>query len=231
VISLAGADLRTYDPGNLDRADYYGSALVVGPHSRYFVIDTEEQMDTLGVNFKPGGGYPFFGMPAHELHERHVSLESLWGRDAARMVERVALAATPEEKFALIVRELTARLAQSPPRHRVVPYALGQFSRLAGAARIGEVAEQAGLSQRRFIELFRRQVGLTPKTYSRLQRFQQVIRSSHPVEEIDWLDVALGCGYYDQAHFIRDFRDFSGLTPSAYLRRRGEQLYHIPGEN
>ena len=90
------------------------------------------------------------------------------------------------------------------------------------------VTRQTGLSHRRFIEVFRDQVGLTPKVYWRLQRFRQVLQRVHRAPRVEWADLALECGYYDQAHFIRDFRAFSGLSPSAYLAQRGEHLNHVP---
>jgi len=95
------------------------------------------------------------------------------------------------------------------------------------------------LSARRFIELFRRYVGVTPKLYCRIRRFQRALGELHRIKQMDWSAVALECGYYDQSHFIRDFRQFSGLTPSAYRDMRGSiepvpepergQICPIPG--
>ena len=83
-------------------------------------------------------------------------------------------------------------------------------------------------SQRRFIQLFSNEVGLTPKLFCRVNRFQRVVRSLASIEEVDWAEVALDCGYYDQAHFIHDFQDFAGITPSAYLEHCTEHLNHVP---
>ncbi len=90
------------------------------------------------------------------------------------------------------------------------------------------LTERLGLSPKRFIQLFSQQVGLTPKVYCRVQRFQRVLQTVQLQQQVDWADVAAGCGYYDQAHFIRDFRAFSGFNPSAYLSLRGENLNHVP---
>ena len=96
---------------------------------------------------------------------------------------------------------------------------------------ISEVTEQIGLSPRRFIQLFSEEVGLTPKLFCRVRRFQQVLRSlQHGTlngRQIDWADIASSCGYFDQAHFIRDFRAFSGLNPTAWLPLRGEHINHV----
>jgi AraC-like DNA-binding protein len=93
---------------------------------------------------------------------------------------------------------------------------------------VAQVTDCVGLSARRFIELFHRQVGLTPKTFSRVRRFQRVLRAVHGRREIDWAQVALENGYYDQAHFIHDFQGFSGSTPSAYSSLAGPHLNHVP---
>ena len=71
-------------------------------------------------------------------------------------------------------------------------------------------------------------MGLTPKLFCRVHRFQRVLATIERDGDIDWPDVALACGYYDQAHFIHDFRAFSGINPTAYVRVRGPQRNHIP---
>lgn len=110
-------------------------------------------------------------------------------------------------------------------------YALGEFRRLPHARTIAEVTRRVGLSPRRFIQVFKEEVGLTPKLFCRVRRFQKAIRRVYRGETVDWADVALACGYFDQAHFIKDFRAFSGLTPAAYLARPGRHPNHVPIED
>ena len=89
------------------------------------------------------------------------------------------------------------------------------------------VAEAVGLSPKRFIERFRTEVGLTPKQYCRVRRFQQALTAAHAASEVDWAAVAVSAGYYDQAHFIHDFRRFSGLTPTGYRAGRTAFQNHV----
>jgi AraC-like DNA-binding protein len=100
-------------------------------------------------------------------------------------------------------------------------------SRAPQTRRIAALAEAAGLSQRRFIDRFRAEIGLTPKRFCRVRRFQQVLHLAHSGGIIDWPDVAQACGYFDQAHLIHDFRAFCGLTPTGYLDRRGAHMNHV----
>jgi hypothetical protein len=86
----------------------------------------------------------------------------------------------------------------------------------------------AAQSARRFIEVFTDEVGLTPKLFCRVQRFQETVRRIGMGRRVDWAGMALDCGYFDQAHFIHDFRAFSGLSPSAYAAQRTGHLNHVP---
>jgi AraC-like DNA-binding protein len=93
---------------------------------------------------------------------------------------------------------------------------------------IAAVTGQIGLSARRFIQLFSQEVGLAPKLFCRVRRFQEVVKTVHAGREMDWTQIALDCGYFDQAHFIHDFKAFSGLSPSAYLAQMTEHRNHVP---
>ena len=141
------------------------------------------------------------------------------------MRERLG-AAPVSEKFVILEDALLDRLVRPARRHPVVPYALAELSRPGVAVRA--VAEQAGLSHRRLVEVFRAEVGMTPKLYSRVRRFQKARLLA--LKAPDWARVAADCGYFDQSHLIRDFLEFSGLTPAEYLRRQSEQVMpnHIP---
>jgi AraC-like DNA-binding protein len=94
------------------------------------------------------------------------------------------------------------------------------FDRSNGACPVGDVVQRIGLSSRRFVDLFRAEVGLSPKVYCRIRRFNEALRRVEQLTDVDWVDVALSCGYFDQAHFNHDFRAFSGVSPSTYLRHR-----------
>ena len=95
---------------------------------------------------------------------------------------------------------------------------------------VSQVADQLGLSHKHFIDCFRAQVGLTPKRFCRVRRFQRALAGIGAGGAVDWAQLACACGYFDQAHFIHDFRAFSGLKPSAYLAQRGELLNFVPAD-
>ncbi len=228
VISLEEEHQRIYDRDDITRYERYRGPLVCGPHSRPFVIDTAQQTAIIGINFKPGGAARFMGVPAGELHNEHIELNLLWNSAAAEMRTANMEAPTTAAKFRVLERNLLARARGGFGQHPAVDYAVTRLRTLRGTAPVAEVLNSIGLSNRRFIELFQHEVGLTPKLFHRIMRFQDVITGLGPADRVNWIDVALGCGYYDQAHFIHDFRTFAGLSPTAYLRQRGEHQNHVP---
>jgi AraC-like DNA-binding protein len=228
VINLNEDEARIYDRENLNQCERLPGTLLCGPHSSFFVIDTAEQDSVMGIHFKPGGAFPFFSAPVDELHNLHVSLEDLWGTEAGLLRERLLEAPTPEKKFQVLEASLLAQAFKPLERHRAVGFALGLFRNIHNAPAIADVTDQIGISSRRFIQLFSNEVGLTPKLFCRVRRFQQVLHKIHAGAEVDWIDLAVSCGYFDQAHFIHDFKAFSGINPTTYLVQKTEHLNHVP---
>jgi len=202
--------------------------VVCGAHSESFVIDTAARPTLLGVHFRPGGAGPFLKMPADELGNVRAPLDALWGRAASELKERLLEARTWMARFRVVEGVLLARLAGPPVRHPAVAFALDAIQAAPHAHTIGRLTERIGLSPRRFIEVFAAEVGLTPKVFCRVRRFQRVLALIERNAEIDWTDVALAGGYYDQAHFIHDFRAFSGINPTAYIRADVRERNHVP---
>jgi AraC-like DNA-binding protein len=228
VINLREDESRFYDRDDLNQCHRLSGNILCGPHSRFFVIDTEEQDSVLGVHFKPGGAFPFFPLPADELQNQHVSLEDLWGQEARLIRERILAAPTAQAKLFAMEACLLERLVKPLEHHRSVSFALSAFAGAERTRTVTEVSERIGLSSRRFIQLFRDQVGLTPKLFCRVRRFQRVLSLLNHGNQIDWVEVAASCGYFDQAHFIHDFKDFSGINPTTYAALKTEHMNHVP---
>jgi len=228
VVNLNEDVTRVYDPHDTQSVRTLRGPVLVGAHSEFFVIDTAQQKTVLGAHFRPGGAFPFLGLPAGELHNRLVSLEDLWGGEAARLRERLLEAGTPQHMFAVMEQALTACAAGRLVRHPAVAYALREFHAPSGVRSIADVTARIGLSAKRFIELFSGEVGLTPKLFCRVRRFQRVLCRLRKGRPVQWAAVAADCGYFDQAHFIHDFRAFSGISPTAYVSQHTAHLNHVP---
>lgn len=226
VINLRENELRIYDPVRPTRGQRFSGALVSGAYGRCFVSDTVEETSIMGVHFRPGGAFPFLGLPAGELADSHVDLDTLWGPSAGQLREQLCAAVTPFERFHLLEKALTAHVVGPLQHHDAVIFALDAFVRTGGCATIGDVSDGVGLSRQRLIQLFTHEVGLTPKLFCRVQRFQSALAGVRQRSAPDWAGLALECGYFDQSHLIHDFVTFSGLTPTAYVRLQAHLREH-----
>jgi AraC-like DNA-binding protein len=222
VINLHENELRIYDPAKPERGKRFSGALVSGTYSRPYVIDPRERVSVMGVHFRPGGAFPFLGAPASELADAHVDLEALWGTSAIELRERLCLTKTAAERFDLLEEALVAHLFRPLEHHYAVRLALNTFGRTDSSLAVRDVARDAGLSQRRFTQLFAREVGMSPKLFCRVRRFRQALETVRQPAVPNWAQVAVDCGYYDQAHLIHDFQSFSNLSPTEYVRQRSE---------
>ena len=225
TINLSPAPFRICDArGKYD----IGGPLVAGARSTFFVVETVQPMSILSVWFKPGGALPFFGVPGHELQNRHVPLEALWGRKARELHSRLYDARTTVDRFHVLERALLDQLLNAGERHRAVHYALNIFRTVPHQQSIHAVVEAIALSPPRFIQIFRDDVGMSPKQFCRVQRFQRALKLLATRKDLPLIEVALACGYYDQAHFTNDFRAFAGITPTAYAPQSSDHIMNLP---
>jgi AraC-like DNA-binding protein len=202
-------------------------SLLIGIRSRFGVIDTAKLRSAMGVVFRPGGVHAFLNVPADALHDKNVSLDLIWGSMVRTLRDRLRTANAPAEKFQALQVALLGRINGRAQLNPAVRYALKEFASRPLVPRVHEIAQEAGLSRRRFAQLFREQIGLPPKLYCRVQRFQNALKQIASGASVDWAQLALAAGYSDQAHLAHEFRDFSGLSPSAYLasdRRSSNQV-------
>ena len=225
VINLCEAPFRVYDPDDGDICEQFKSALICGPHSKASISSASQA--AIGVHFKPGGAFPFLRVPASELRDAHISFDSLWGKSTTQLREQLLEAERPESMFFILEHFMLQKVARPLAHHPAVALALAEFAKIPQTQPVSAVAKQTGLSQRRFIHLFSEEVGLTPKLFCRIQRFQTVLRLVKKTSPISWASVATSCGYFDQAHLVHEFRAFSGLSPSVYLENRGDDINHV----
>lgn len=226
IVNLKEDRTRMYHP-ETGAMTAGGGTVLSGVSSRFGVIDTAEQECVAGVCFRPGGTVPFFATPAHEMRDAGVPLEFVWGRrSAARLREQLLAARTPTAKLDTLERAM-AEAWNARAIDPAVAFALDQFAGRPEAARIAAVTARIGLSSRRFIERFKAAVGVAPKRYCRILRFQRALQGAEQGRPVDWTRIAVDCGYFDQAHFIHDFRLFAGITPTGYEAGRTQFRNHV----
>lgn len=168
------------------------------------------------VNLTPLGAHMFFGLPMHELANDVVPLEAALPRTLTRLTEALEDEPGWEERFALLDAILLSRLAEAQAPSPDVAWAWSVLENTHGRAPIGRICERLGRSRRHLAARFREQVGLPPKTVARIMRFNRAV--SLVGSDARLADVAFECGYFDQAHLNRDFREFAGVSPGAFVR-------------
>jgi AraC-like DNA-binding protein len=193
-------------------------ALVSGCYGRSFDIDTRQHASVVGVHFRPGCAAGVLGIPPGELADAHCSLDELWGRAASELRERLAGTCSSAARFAILEHTLRERLDVDARRRRLVSAALPELEQ--PRREVGDVARELGLSKRRFIEVFTAHVGMAPKRYARVRRFQRALALSAGASPVAWAQVAHAAGYFDQSHLCRDWRDLMGLSPTTFFALR-----------
>lgn len=221
VVNLEEDEFRIYDSVRESCRRFRG-ALVSGCYSAAFEIDTRAHASVVGVHFRPGGAAGLLGALPGEIADAHVGLPDLWGPKANELRERLCAASDLSQRFAILEQVLAARVPEDSRGRRVVKAALAELDR--PGVEVGSVTRRLGLSRRRFIEIFTGAVGMTPKRYSRVRRFQRALALATAPRPVPWAELALAAGYFDQAHLCRDWRELTGLSPADLVARRATRV-------
>jgi AraC-like DNA-binding protein len=220
LIVSFGDSIRLLDPADPDRspAEHHVS-FVAGLHDGPAMTEHAGVQHGVEIRLTPFGAGMLLGMPARELANRVVRLDDALGPAGSELAERLALAPGWSERFDLLDAALAGRAAEASEPAPELMWAWWRLRASHGRERIHSLVEEIGWSHRRFIVRFREQVGLGPKTMARVLRFDHVARRLRAGEARRFAELAYECGYADQAHLNRDFRQFAGTTPSEYVAR------------
>ncbi|KAA0109262.1 helix-turn-helix transcriptional regulator [Mycolicibacterium sp. P1-5] len=198
------------------------SAFITGAGTTSYVTQINPGHTVMTVHFRPAGARPFLPIPLGELQDRCVGIEDVWGPKASGLRELLIETTSAAVRFAVLERFLLNcmhahdnRLCDLLPHLDTEPFIT-----------VAEVAALTGLSSKRLAALFSHEVGLGPKTYLRVRRLQAALRRLDS-ETQRGAEIAADLGYFDQAHFVRDFRSFTSITPSQYLHRRSTLPSHL----
>lgn len=236
MVNLHEDRFWSYD-GNGGR--HVSGAIFGGCRDEPTVIDTANQRAILHLGFRPGGAFPFVGPAVAHTDGELVDLDALWGSSGRDVRERLLAEPAPAARMDLIERILLDRLAALPdpdPADHAIRFAAATLEQ-GTAVRV--VTEALGWTPKRFVRQFTARVGLPPKRFARVRRLQRVLddvaagvyADAGSAHEIDWARVAYEHGFYDQAHFVNDFKALTGLTPTTYHPRSPRDRNHIALEH
>jgi AraC-like DNA-binding protein len=235
VVPLLQDHLIRYDDERGASARRLRGAIVQGASDRSGIRGTEGPSAVVGVHFKPGGAAAFFGGALPALRNRTELLEDLWGLEARTLRERLQSAASPSQALQLLHQHLLQRLHGTPPPDPLATLAIQAFRRDPASARVAPVQRASGCTPAQFIRRFEQAVGLTPKRYARVLRLGALLPTLVPTlvptlarcGPRDWAQIAAGGGYADQSHMIREFRQLTGMAPTAYVPVQADQPTHV----
>jgi AraC-like DNA-binding protein len=194
-------------------------ALLVGQMRRHLLIQPTGRVEILGIRFWPAGAYPFLAFPQDQIAERVLDFGDVSRGIVRDIHSRLSDSSAASERVRLVQELLLGQLKKSAPVDGLVDRAVELITRTAGSVPVLDLADKLGISLRGLDRQFNTRVGFPPKSLCRIVRFQRALQMfSRKSSTPDWARVALECGYYDQPHFIREFKSFAGKEPSSYFR-------------
>jgi len=215
-----GPRLGLADPAAPARPAAWFGSFVAGMDDACAVIEHRGEMRGVQVDLSPLATRMIFRESMCSLAREVVALEDLLGREGRVLEERLMEASTWEERFDLVQTTLASKLQAAEPPPPDVDWAWRRLTASRGALRVAELATELGCSRKHLAARFREHVGLPPKLVARMLRFRHASDRLLGPSSSSLAEVAATCGYYDQAHLDRDFRDFAQTTPTAYIDER-----------
>ncbi|WP_299226924.1 AraC family transcriptional regulator [uncultured Psychroserpens sp.] len=217
IFELDGFERYTYDNKTLEPNESYSKVWVSGMHKNHISISAHQNSEMFVIQFKPFGPYPFFHFPIHELNESIVPAENILGKEILELRAFILNKQSIIEKFKCAEEWLTMRYDSNkiPPEELLEVIKKLQVESVSN---YGKIIDNYSKTQKHLINQFKKYVGLTPKYYQRILRFNEILQQIYKSEKIEWSQVAYQCEYADQSHFIKEFKHFSGLNPQKFIQ-------------
>lgn len=202
---------------------------ISGMHRKFITLSAHPDSEMFIISFKPGGAYPFLHKPVSHFTEKILDGAAAFGNEIFAFREKLLQAPDFSAKFRVAEKWLADQVDFSITPERAIQEAVACVHDNT-TTRLDEIVVQSRYSRKQFIHLFKKYVGLTPKLYQRIVRFNEILQKVHQGEFVSWAQISADCGYFDQAHFIRDFKEFSGFNPSEFLKAhvKSERINFFP---
>jgi len=208
-INYAGSGQTVTDAGLLKQPNCF----IVSRMSRYMDVRDHGRFGFISVCFLPGAAAHFFPVAMHEVSDTMIDLRDLWKNNAAEMEGRVSCAMDNHKRVAIIQEYLTRQLERLKKPDKTVEHWLWQVNYFKGQLPVEDLSRKVNISQRQLGRRFNQTVGLSPKEFSRVTRFIHSLKHLKKYPTRSLTEIAYESGYYDQAHFIHDYKNYAGVTP------------------
>lgn len=231
IIDLTENTQYIYDNETLAEIQACRHTWVSGVRTRPITIPSGRGSKMLIVAFRKGKAYPFHPLPMSEITDMVLGAELIFGRDILDLRERLLAAPSIDRMFLLVetfLLQQAGNLLSSDIASNCVEYVVASIINKPTGLSFQQLSHQIGYSQKHFISLFKKQVGVPPGQYMKIMRFQKAVLEIEKAGSVHWSEIALRNGFYDQAHFIHEFKNYSGFTPGEYMTRKTSLLNYVP---
>lgn len=220
TIELDDIPRRTYDNETLEPKDSFTKAWVSGMYSHYLSMSAHEDSEMLVIQLKAEGAYPYFHKKCGVYANQVVPAEDLFGTSILELREALLKVKTPKTKFKRVEDWLKKRFDNG---RQPAPEVIEVVNILKTAHNYQKAISGYPKSQKHLIDQFKKYVGVTPKVFQRIMRFNEILNEVKEKGPKTWTDIALKYGYSDQSHFIKEFQRFSGFSPNTFINLAPEE--------
>jgi AraC-like DNA-binding protein len=225
-----GAPFKVFSDDSMKDYSLMKKGWVSGTKTKPVIVDNIDGYDMIGVRFKKGKAYQFFSFPLSEVNSRVIELDLIWGNLVNEIRDQLGEFITIEEKFQTLEGRLLCLLGNKG-LNKTDPFitrALKMIEESEVDLTIKQLVDKFGISHKHFLRKFDSQFGTNPKMFNRINKFQRAIHLIYNSELVHWTRLAYECNYYDQSHFIREFKYFTGVSPANFFINQGEHLNAFP---
>lgn len=231
VIELDDQNRYIYDNDGMTEKQLCKGSWVSGNFTEYLSFGPVKNTNLMGIRFKPGGLYPFIDVPMNFLKNVVLSGKEVFGDVIVDLRNRLKKENNSMHKNQMVYDWLhTLKLKLNKPINHKIELAKDKIMSSPTIEEINQIAQITGYSNKHFTHLFKNQIGFTPKIFQRIIKFNQILPKIQNQESISWTQISYECGYYDQSHFIRDFKKFSGFNPSEFIEMDFDRNNFFPME-
>jgi len=219
IFELDGISRNTFDNDTLEPLETFEKVWISGQQTSYITISAHKSSEMFVIQFKACGATPFLHTNAHMLTNRILPAVKILGNEVLDLREVLLSGVNPQKKFQIIDKWLKKQFNETwkPP---VPLQKVLEELKDKPVSKLSNVIEEYPYSQKHLIEQFKKYVGLTPKAFQRIIRFNEIFQKIKGNKQVAWAEIAYQCGYSDQSHFIKEFTHFSGFNPQEFIAQK-----------
>lgn len=221
IMELDGIERHTYIniDGQMKIDSSFSGVWLSGLQKEYISISAHPNSEMFVIQFNPGGAFPFLPQTISNYKDQILQAQLIFGASINTFRNDIIKAEEVSAKIEVAENWLAKNHDRTKKTNSRVLNLINQITSTSmfGGSKISDLLDKDYYSKKHFIDLFKKQVGVTPKYFQRIKRFNEVINMIHQKKNIEWTSIAHQCGFFDQSHFIKEFKKFSGFNPNEFI--------------